>query len=110
MPDARYLEFIHLFNNEHFYEAHEVLEELWLQTSGDRKTFYKGLIQCAVALAHWQRKNPRGMIQVGERAMNALKLFNSETEGILLQELLNDFEAFLASPGSNFPRIQTTRN
>ena len=110
MPDPRYLKFIDLFNNEHFYEAHEVLEELWLQTSGDLKSFYKGLIQCAVALAHWQRKNPRGMKQVGERSMNALKSFDSETEGILLQKLLNDFQMFLASPDSNFPRIQTTRN
>ena len=61
--DAHYLGYFDCFNRQLFYEAHEVLEELWL---GDRHgadgDFYKGLIQLAGAFVHIQ-KNRRGPAQ-----------------------------------------------
>src|SRR5881394_3535242 len=55
--DAHYLGFFECFNRGLFYEAHDVLEELWLPR---RKTpddaFYKGLIQLAGAFVHLQKK------------------------------------------------------
>jgi predicted metal-dependent hydrolase len=110
MYDRRFTEFIRLFNEETFYEAHEVLEDLWLATDGRMKPFYKGLIQCAVALAHCQRGNLRGMSQVGERALAALRQFDPIAHGIQLERLIRDCEAFLASPSSNFPRIHTSND
>jgi hypothetical protein len=54
--DGRYLEFFNRFNHQRFFEAHEVLEELWLpqrlETDGG---FYKGLIQLAGAFVHVQK-------------------------------------------------------
>jgi len=46
-----------LFNRSRFFECHEVLEELWLESSGERKLFLQGLIQIAVALHHFGNRN-----------------------------------------------------
>ena len=53
----KYVEGIRLFNEEEFFECHEVLEELWQETLGREKKFYQGLIQAAVALFHFGNEN-----------------------------------------------------
>ena len=54
--DAHYLAYFECFNRQLFFEAHEVLEELWLQERGKAKDlFYKGLIQLAGAFVHLQK-------------------------------------------------------
>jgi predicted metal-dependent hydrolase len=105
--DHRFLEFIQLFNSEKFFEAHEVLEELWLETTGARKQFYQGLIQCAVALAHWQRKNSRGAVQVGNRALTTLKMYDPKEEGIDVARLIQECESFLNEQILTFPQIKS---
>ena len=58
--DAHYLGYFDCFNRQLFYEAHDVLEELWLaDRHGLDGDFYKGLIQLAGAFVHIQ-KNRRG--------------------------------------------------
>src|SRR5215472_14991615 len=57
--DAHYLGYFECFNRQLFYEAHDVLEELWLgQRRGPNGAFYKGLIQLAGAFVHVQRRRP----------------------------------------------------
>ena len=54
--DAHYLGFFACFNQQLFYEAHDVLEELWLaDRQGPNYSFYKGLIQLAGAFVHLQK-------------------------------------------------------
>jgi len=57
--DAHYLAFFACFNRGDFYEAHDVLEELWLperrRPDGD---FFKGLIQLAGAFVHVRKNRP----------------------------------------------------
>jgi uncharacterized protein len=105
LHDRRLTEFIRLFNNQAFFESHEILEELWLECSGDQKEFYRGLIQCAVALAHCQRNNRRGATQVSARALATLKRFGAEREGLLVGQLVEDCENFLSSRNTDYPRI-----
>ncbi len=58
--DPRYLAFFDRFNLQRFYEAHEVLEELWLEQRRDSDgDFYKGLIQIAGAFVHVQKHRPQ---------------------------------------------------
>jgi len=53
---AHYLGYFECFNRELFYEAHDVLEELWLrERHGPKDGFYKGLIQFAGAFVHLQK-------------------------------------------------------
>jgi predicted metal-dependent hydrolase len=57
--DPSYVEFFTRFNQQHFFEAHEALEALWLpQRRGPNGAFYKGLIQLAGAFVHWQKNRP----------------------------------------------------
>ena len=55
--DVRYAAYFHHFNREDYYEAHDVLESLWLE--GGRKArgaaFYQGLIQLAGAFVHMRK-------------------------------------------------------
>jgi len=54
--DAHYLAFFECFNRQMFYEAHEVLEKLWLPKRREPGSlFYKALIQLAGAFVHLQK-------------------------------------------------------
>ena len=54
--DAHYLGYFACFNQGLYYEAHDVLEELWLQDRhGATGNFHKGLIQFAGAFVHMQK-------------------------------------------------------
>ena len=57
--DAHYAGYFDYFNRQLFYEAHEVLEHLWLKDKyGPNGAFYKGLIQLAGAFVHLQKNRP----------------------------------------------------
>jgi predicted metal-dependent hydrolase len=54
--DAHYLGYFECFNRGLYYEAHDVLEELWLaDRTGPSGNFYKGLIQLAGAFVLMQK-------------------------------------------------------
>ena len=54
--DPHYLGYFECFNREQFYEAHDVLEELWLECRKQPDDlFFKGLIQLAGAFVHLQK-------------------------------------------------------
>jgi predicted metal-dependent hydrolase len=58
--DARYLGYFDCFNRQLFYEAHEILEDLWLpQRRGPDGDYHKGLIQLAGAFVHLQKNRLR---------------------------------------------------
>jgi predicted metal-dependent hydrolase len=59
-----YYDGIHLFNEHEFFEAHEVWEDIWHMAYGLKFEFYQGMIQCAVALEHYRRGNPRGVVSL----------------------------------------------
>lgn len=59
-----YYQGIHLFNEHEYFDAHEAWEELWHLACGLKHDFYQGLIQAAVALEHYRRSNPRGVISL----------------------------------------------
>jgi predicted metal-dependent hydrolase len=58
--DARYAGYFALFNQQKFYEAHDILEDLWLpDRKGVNGDFYKALIQLAGAFVHLQKNRLR---------------------------------------------------
>ena len=57
--DAHYLGFFDCFNRQLYFEAHEVLEVLWLKRRAEAEgAFYKALIQLAGAFVHLQKHRP----------------------------------------------------
>lgn len=74
--DPRYLGYFTCFNAQQYYEAHDVLENLWLETRGDDFLFFKGLIQFAGGFVHLQKhflhpEHPKH----GRRLRPAVRLF-----------------------------------
>ena len=58
--DPHYLGYFGCFNRGLYYEAHDVLEQLWLKDrQGPNGAFYKGLIQLAGAFVHLRKERLR---------------------------------------------------
>ena len=87
---------LRLFNAGHYFDAHEVWEDAWHLVTGERRDFYQGLIQCAVALEHVRRGNPRGALMVLARARPRLEPYPNPYMGIDWSALLTAVEALLA--------------
>ena len=51
-----YRGFFRCWNEQRYYEAHDVLEQLWLKTESGDADFFKGLIQAAGAFVHLQKR------------------------------------------------------
>ena len=102
-----YREYFRLFNERDFFEAHEVLEDLWVVEVPPLRNYYKGLIQAAVALCHWERGNQAAARRLWLLARGYLKPYPVVTEGFQLAAFLRDMEALFAplidSPGSPTP-------
>jgi len=55
--DIRYTAYFHHFNRGDYYEAHDVLESLWLEQGREAESaaFYQGLIQLAGGFVHLRK-------------------------------------------------------
>lgn len=101
---AEYLEFIERFNQEKFFEAHEILEALWRTEKGDVRDYYQGLIQIAAAFVHIQKGTPEGAKRLIATATKYLEKFRPAFMGLDLEKLLRETEACLLG-GVEFPRL-----
>ena len=79
---------IRLFNEQHFYDAHEIWEDVWRETNGPEKKFLQGLIQAAVALHHHSTGNVVGACSLLERARKNLVNYPEDFGGIRVAALL----------------------
>src|ERR1700686_4721758 len=67
-----------LFNSAHFFDAHEVLEDVWralprdLSSGRHLRLHVQGMVQLAVAFHHQSKGNHVGARSVLERAMRNL--------------------------------------
>ena len=50
-----FISYFLLFNRGEYFHAHDVLEHVWLQQTGIKARFFKGLIQYAGAFVHLQK-------------------------------------------------------
>ena len=91
--DAHYLGYFECFNQQLYFEAHEVLEKLWLRERGrPLALFYKGLIQLAGAFVHLQ-KNRRGpAIALFGLARRNLEPYPKYHEGLDLKVVLDTID------------------
>jgi len=87
--DAHYIGYFDCFNRQLFYEAHDVLEDLWLpDRHGANGNFYKGLIQLAGAFVHLQKGRLRPAAALFKLAQANLKNYPRVHERIDLAAVL----------------------
>jgi hypothetical protein len=71
-----YRAFFQCWNEQRYYEAHDVLEQLWLKTHSTDADFFKGLIQAAGAFVHLQKRFEHpSHAKHGRRLPPAVRLF-----------------------------------
>jgi len=85
---------IALFNRGEFFEAHEVLEDVWRAAPAAERKFLQGLIQIAVALHHHSRGNSVGARSLLARAVGNLNCYPEEFAGIELAMLRGSLRAW----------------
>jgi predicted metal-dependent hydrolase len=102
-----YLFGIDLYNHAYWWEAHEVLEELW-HLAGHRTQqgqFLQGLIQLAAGLLHRfsEREGPF-RVQVG-RGIERLRTVPSVYMGVPVDQLIQAFQHLPSDPHGAYPLI-----
>lgn len=96
--DAHYLAYFDCFNRRLFYEAHEVLEHLWLQDKyGPHGAFYKGLIQLAGAFVHLQKNRPLPAVALFKLALMNLEKYPRRHERLDVVAVCGLIQAWLGS-------------
>ena len=72
-----YRAYFRLWNEQDYYQAHDVLEHIWLKTTTEDAHYFKGLIQAAGAFVHLKKQfehptHPKH----GRRLQPAVRLFH----------------------------------
>lgn len=93
---AQVVEYVRLFNARRYFEAHEVLEDLWVMEPGPVRDCYKGLIMVAVALLHWQRGNASGAFRLWRDGTRYLAAYPAVVEGLPVGALRGHLDALFA--------------
>jgi predicted metal-dependent hydrolase len=94
--DPRYWEYFECFNQRRFFDAHDVLEVLWLpQRAGPKGLFYKGLIQLAGAFVHWQKNRPGPAVALLNLARINLQNYAPRYDGLDVDGLQSAIESWL---------------
>ncbi|MEK7674899.1 MAG: DUF309 domain-containing protein [Verrucomicrobiota bacterium] len=108
--DARYLGYFACFNGQLFYEAHDVLEDLWLPArQGPHGSFYKGLIQLAGAFVHLQKNRLRPAASLFKLARLNLQRYSPVHEQLDVTRILGLAEDWLARlEGAQFAKNPLT--
>jgi predicted metal-dependent hydrolase len=91
---AHYLGYFECFNRQLFYEAHDVLEELWLAEGkqGANYGFYKGLIQFAGAFVHLQKNRLRPAAALFRLSQTYLRQYPTTHQRLSVASIIEEAE------------------
>ena len=90
--DGRFKKGLQLFNEKKFFECHDVIEELWLETSAKdpHRDLYKGVIQAAAAIYQYERGIISGAIGLYETSVSNLEKYSPSRFGLNIKKLMDD--------------------
>ncbi len=91
-----------LFNEERFWEFHELLEDVWRKAPEPKKSVLNGLILVAAAFVHLQRGDKESFFRVLGRALGRLQGFRGEVLGIRVEDVRRNVEEIL---GDGRPKV-----
>jgi len=87
---------ISLFNEERFWECHEVLEQIWHPAEGEERDIIQGLILTAAAFVHAQRNRTERSIAMLKKAKQKLGT-RASYQGIDLNTVRKNIDAIIDS-------------
>ena len=95
--DPHYLAYFDCFQRQLYFEAHEVLEPLWLsQRKEAAGAFYKGLIQLAGAFVHLQKHRPGPATALFKLAHQNLSQYQDGHQSLAVNQVLSAIEERLS--------------
>ena len=102
--DLRLARGVDAFNAGRFFAAHEIWEELWLDTVGTEKALLQGLVQIAAGYAKVESGLRGGALKLLAAGTRHIQPFLPEAEGLDLQSLAGavaaDIARLQAAPGA----------
>ncbi len=115
MDLAGYQRGLELFNHREFYDAHEVLEDVWRAAPNEEKKFLQGLIQLAVGLHHHSTGNVVGARSLLARGAKNLSGYPQDYGGLDLPALQRSVAAWTHAlaenrPVPDFPRAEQVKS
>ena len=99
---------VSLFNEERFWESHEVLEQLWRTSNGPERDTLQALILAAAAFVHYQRGEDKVCLSVLQRARNKLPPLVSGGS-VDLEHVQTSIDSILKSKQIRLFRLQNDR-
>jgi uncharacterized protein len=84
---------LELIDGGEYFEAHEVLEDLWRAASAEERDFYQGLVHVAVAWHHAGHGNRPGFERQLAKAARRLAPYAPAHRGVDLVDLLGQIGA-----------------
>jgi hypothetical protein len=90
------------YNAGEYFEAHEDLEQAWMETGEPERRLYQGILQIGVGYYHIQQGNYPGALKMFGKARRWLEPIPSPCRGVDIKQLLEDadrVEAALCSLG-----------
>ena len=85
------------FNRGFFFECHDTLEELWMETAGNDRQFLQGLIQVAVGFYHFFNQNFTGAASQFTKGLDKLDRYRPAYGGIELERFSRGVVRWLAT-------------
>ena len=91
-PHPQAIRGMELFNQGHYFEAHEALEAAWRQERPPLRDLYRGILQVGVVYLHITNHNYPGAIKVYQRCRKWLQPWPEICRGIQVGQLRRDLE------------------
>jgi hypothetical protein len=99
---------VRLFNEERFWECHEILEQTWRVSKGEIRDALQSLILTAAAFVHYQKNEPEVCLSVLKRA-RAKMSDDPSLEELGLKELRSEVDTILKSGEIRPFKLRTDR-
>lgn len=87
---------IDFFNREYFFEAHDALEELWMEAREQtQRDFFHGVVNIATGFYHYRMGNLTGMQSQLSKGMHKLSQVPPRCFGVNMEKLLQEVRPYI---------------
>jgi predicted metal-dependent hydrolase len=83
------------FNDGAFFEAHDTLEDVWMDVRGESRLFLQGLIQVSIGYYHVTCENFPGADHLLTRGVEKLETYPAHQCGVNVGQLLEEVRTTL---------------
>lgn len=92
----RLVEGVDFFNREYFFEAHDTLEELWMDAREQtQRDLFHGLVNIATGFYHYRMGNRNGMQSQLQKGVDKLSQVPSRYFGVNVEKLLQEVQPYI---------------